>query len=139
MRTSLVEWPFPAGGAQCFPQHSGRYSARCAPPLPGQRGFIMGGPMSSPALMRARLGHPQGGIYPTPSHVNQDVDGVSLPATAWPRQTHWATRPAPRGHGGGRGCSGTFFALMLVRPGVVVQYGFGGPFFALMLVPSGKW
>ena len=58
-----------------------------------------------------------------PEYVNQYVSGTRPPTTAWPRRT----RPSA-----GTvvvvvcsGCSGTFFALMLVRPGVVVQCGVG--------------
>ena len=53
----------------------------------------------------------QRGFYRMLLRVIRDADSMSLPATAWPRQTGWATRPALRGHGGGD--EWLFYALML--------------------------
>ena len=43
-----------------------------------------------PALVR-------GSLYQRSAHVIRYVAGLSLPATAWPRQTRLATRPALHG------------------------------------------
>ena len=50
--------------------------------VPGRRG-----PVLSTALGP--------GVNQRSAHVIQYVAGLSLPATAWPRQTRWASRPAP--------------------------------------------
>ena len=57
-------------------------------------GLTSGGRLLYPALVPVHIHHPKGGNISTPPYVNQYVGGVSLPATAWPRQTLPALRRA---------------------------------------------
>ena len=129
-RTSSVEMAVP-GRRRPNTFHSVWADAPVCSDTPVREVDFVVGISGEPSTQSTQRGE-QRGYVSTPPHVNQDVGGESLPATAWPRQTLWATRPAP---------SRARWSVTVVVPGRSLHCAGAsrvvGPFLALMLVRSG--
>ena len=85
-------WPYPAGGAQTLSIVFGLMFPVCSDTPEVEVDFDA--PCSDAGVSQSTPKGGKGEIHSTPVHVNQYVAGVSLPATAWPRQTLTALRRA---------------------------------------------
>ena len=85
MRTSRVQWPYPAGGAQTLSTVFGLMLPVCSDTPNVAVDFDTLRPGAGASQSTPKRG--KGKIHSTPARVNQYVAGIRSPATAWPRRT----------------------------------------------------